>query len=81
MKLRLTTKHIIYYVNSTHPWFAQTSYAVLPNAYHFILVRIFEDHQHVEIIGTKNPNKSFIVKDNEVTQRCTSLFTYVLYFN
>lgn len=81
MKLRLAVKHIVYYVNSDDAWFAMTSYPVLPNAYHYILVAIFEDHKHVEIIGTKNAYKSFIVKDEDITARCTSLFTYVLYFN
>jgi hypothetical protein len=81
MELTLRVKHIIYLINSEHSWFPQTSYPVLPNAYHYILVRVYPDNNHVEIIGTKNPNKSFVVKDNELTARTNSVLTYVLYFN
>lgn len=81
MELKLRVRHILYFVNSDHAWFAQTSYAVLPNAYHYILVHTYPDNIHVELIGTKNPDKSFIVEDKQFTARVTSVFTYVLYFN
>ena len=81
MELVLRVKHTLYFVNSDHKWFADTSYPVLHNAYHYILVDIYPNSNHVELIGTKNPNKSFIVDDKQFVARVKNVFTYVLYFN
>ena len=65
MELVLRVKHTLYFVNSDHKWFAD----------------IYPNSNHVELIGTKNPNKSFIVDDKQFVARVKNVFTYVLYFN